>query len=149
MTDSANFEWVRDNFELIQNAAQGTAEDVIKLQQALIDAGKNGYQVTSDFIVQIRDLADAWESPYNWLWNINQKINAELRERNRLEDEYESKAMGFEMTNGRFNSELDANGLAALSRAQVAQSKQLIESDTNAFERAWARIGQITSAADA
>lgn len=149
MTDSANFEWVCDNFELIQNAAQGTAEDVIKLQQALIDAGKNGYQVTSDFIVQIRDLADAWESPYNWLWNINQKINAELRERNRLEDEYESKAMGFEMVNGRFNSELDANGLAALGRAQVAQSKQLIESYTNEFERAWARIGQITSAADA
>ncbi len=149
MTDSSNFEWVRDNFELIQNAAQGTAEDVIKLQQVLIDAGKNGYQVTSDFIVQIRDLADAWESPYNWLWNINQKINAELRERNRLEDEYESKAMGFKMTNGKFNSELDANGLAALDRAQVAQSKQLIESYTNEFERAWARVGQITSAADA
>lgn len=149
MTDSANFEWVRDNFELIQNAAQGTAEDVIKLQQALIDADKNGYQVTSDFIVQIRDLADAWESPYNWLWNINQKINAELRERNRLEDEYESKAAGFEITNSQFNSELDANGLAALDRAQVAQSRQLIESQTNEFERAWARVNQVTSAANA
>ena len=149
MTDSANFEWVRDNFELIQNAAQGTAEDVIKLQQALIDADKNGYQVTSDFIAQIRDLADAWESPYNWLWNINQKINAELRERNRLEDEYESKAAGFEITNGQFGSELDANGLAALDREQVAQSRQLIESYTNEFKRAWARVNQVTSAADA
>lgn len=31
---------------------------------------------------------EAWENPYDWLWNANQRVNALLRERNRLERDY-------------------------------------------------------------
>lgn len=33
--------------------------------------------------------ANPWEDPYNWLWNINKRINKEVFERERLERKYE------------------------------------------------------------
>lgn len=33
--------------------------------------------------------ADKWEDPYNWLWNINKRINKEIFERERLERKYQ------------------------------------------------------------
>ena len=39
-------------------------------------------------IDEIGKAADKWYSPYDWLWNATKQINAQLRERNQLEREY-------------------------------------------------------------
>jgi len=65
----------------------------------MVDAGYGYINATTDtfyfgldafksIIEDIKDEIEQWISPYDWLWNTEQKLNAELLNRNRLEREY-------------------------------------------------------------
>jgi hypothetical protein len=40
----------------------------------------------------VQEEVEAWENPYDELYNLNQKLNAQIREREKLERRYERAA---------------------------------------------------------
>lgn len=85
--------------QLIDTVGEKFGEDTLKFAQHMIDIGFARIDQTTnkfhwawgelkDQAKEIVDEIDAWISPYNWLYNQNNLINAQIRERERLERKY-------------------------------------------------------------
>lgn len=62
------------------------------MNYGFIDAHDVFHWMTGEMINEAAGLVDAmesWQSPYDWIYNANQRINATMRARNRLEQDYQ------------------------------------------------------------
>lgn len=79
-------------FDSMDETMQKFATAMLDARYAYINAEGEfiwGWNVLNDLAEDAYDRAKAWENPYDWLWNANQRVNATLRERNDLERAYQ------------------------------------------------------------
>ena len=85
-------------YDNLTKAGQNWVEAMVNAHRGLIIENENGVtefvSYTKDALEglaeQIGTLSEKWENPYTWLYNANERINALIRERTLLEDQWEN-----------------------------------------------------------
>lgn len=79
--------------ELVEQGYGNMAKDLADKGYAWIDTETNKFRLGSADLIDIAkntvEQIEKWESPYDWLYNLNQMTNAEIRKRTQLEAKYQ------------------------------------------------------------
>lgn len=82
-----------DYQELVKQGYGDMAKDLADKGYAWIDTETNKFHLGSADLIDIAkntvEQIEKWENPYDWLYNLNQMTNAEIRKRTQLEAKYQ------------------------------------------------------------
>ena len=91
-----------------------------------------GLKEAADVAKEIADEIEGWLNPYDWLYNANQQINAQLRERERLERDW---------TNALKDNNLSVSQMADILAGEVAITRQVVTEQQQIYDNAAKQVG--------
>jgi DNA repair ATPase RecN len=66
---------------IVENINNVDTEQFKEIEEATFNSARNAEGLTEEI--------EKWENPYDWMYNQNEKINAVIREREKLERKYQ------------------------------------------------------------
>lgn len=118
-----------DVLEAMDDTMRKFAYQMQAMNYGFIDAHDVFHWMTGEMINEAAGLVDAmesWQSPYDWIYNANQRINATMRARNRLEQDYQllldDHTDSFESLTKNLSGQLDLLQKEAQYQEQVSTS---------------------------